>query len=263
MRVVVSRIEGAGNNLWMLDTVKGTFSRVTTGASSDVDPRWSPDGRAVIFGSTRDPARSPFRAGVVGQEPERVFQFDGSGKMYSNDDWSADGQWLLYHDAFMPVLQARRLDRPDEPPVVVARALTGIVDQARMSHDGKWVAYNSTESGRSEVYVVPFPPTGDRWQVSVDGGAQPLWRRDGRELFYLAPDGALMAVGVKPAPQFEAGTAVRLLQSPLLSVGSQVEQYAAAPDGSKFLFPASVEGRRPDAITVVTNWRSLLSRPRE
>ena len=137
-------------NLWVVDTATGTFNRVTTGSSTDLDPRVSPDGRAVIFASTRDSARSPFRSSLMGQEPsERVFPF--SGQVYSNDDWSADGRWLLYHDASIPVLHARRMDRTDEPPMIVARALAGIIHQARMSGDGRWVAYNSTESGQSEV----------------------------------------------------------------------------------------------------------------
>jgi dipeptidyl aminopeptidase/acylaminoacyl peptidase len=256
-RLIVSRVESAGmSNLWLLDVEKGTFSRVTTGAASDVDPRFSPDGRAVIFGSNRDPSRSPYRASVVGEQPAPLFKFPG--RLYSNDDWSADGRWLLYHDATDPVLYARRLDRLDDPPLVVARALVGVIDEAQMSFDGKWVAYNSTESGRAEVYVVPFPPTGDRWQVSVAGGAQPLWRQDDRELYFLGPDGALLAASVTPGPRFEAHTPVRLFQSPVRAVTFATEQYAAVPDGSKFLFPAFAADARPDSIVVVSNWRSLL-----
>jgi hypothetical protein len=147
--------------------------------------------------------------------------------------------------------------------VVVARALTGIIDQGRMSHDGRWVAYNSTEGGPAEVYVVPFPATGDRWQVSAGGGAQPMWGPKDRELYYLALDGTLMAVPIRAGAGFSAGPAVRLFQSPLRSVSGDNEQYAVAPDGTRFLFAPFTADAKPDVVTVLTNWMSLLAPPRE
>jgi Tol biopolymer transport system component len=261
-RLVVSRIESVGMNLWVLDTGSGAFNRVTSGPSTDLDPRASADGRVVVFGSTRDPARSPFRSSLNGQDPsERVFPF--SGQVYSNDDWSADGRWLLYHDASVPVLYARRMDQTGEPPAVAARAIAGIIDQARMSRDGRWIAYNSTESGRSEVYVVPFPPTGERWQVSAAGGVQPMWGPRDRELYYLSLAGTLMAVPVRSGDGLDVGRAVRLFQSPLRSVSGDTEQYAVAPDGSRFLFAPSTAPAKPDVVTILTNWRAIVSQRAE
>jgi hypothetical protein len=255
-RLVVSRREAGTLNLWLIDPAKGTMTPVTVGAHDDVDPRFSPDARFVAFGSRRDPTRSPFRASIAGDEPERIFAFPG--KAFSLDDWSPDGKWLLFHDVGTSQVQALHLERPNEQPVVAARSLTGSIDQAVMSPDSRFVAYNSAESGRSEVYVVPFPPTGDKWQVSVGGGAQPRWRRDGRELFYLSLDGALMAVGVHNATSFAAADPIRLFRAPVSAITLGVEQYAAAPDGRRFLFVPFTNNVGRARISVLTNWMSLL-----
>ena len=255
-RVVLTRIEGSAQNIWVMDAAKGTLNRVTAGPDVDVDPRLSPDGRTVMFGSFRDPVRSPYTATVAGSEPKRLFAF--KGRLFALDDWSADGKWLLYHGSTIPRILAARLDQLAAEPVVVASALTGSVDQAVMSNDGRWVAYNSTESGQAEVYVVPFPPTGDKWQVSVGGGAQPLWRRDGGELYYLKLDGTLMAVGISTRPKFEAANPTALFRTPLSNVAQVIEQYAVAPDGKRFLFAQAVGDATAAPMTVLTNWRSLL-----
>jgi hypothetical protein len=257
-RIAVSRRDGAGQNIWVMDSTKGTMGRATIGAVVDVDPRIGPDGKSVIFGSTRDRFRSPYRVAIAGGQPERVMEVKN---LFALDDWSADGRWLLYHFAtstLPPAIQAIRLDQLDAPPLTVATALTGTVDQAMMSADGRWVAYNSTESGRSEVFVVPFPPTGDRWQVSINGGAQPNWRQDGRELFYLALDGTVMAAPIRTTPAFDAGQAVALFRLPVPTISFSLEQYAAAPDGTRFLYPAASGDLSAPPLTVLANWQSLL-----
>ena len=245
-----------------MDAAKGAMNRATIGPFSDTDPRFGPDGRSVMFASTRDPFRSPHRVTLAGQPPELLRAF--KGLMFALDDWSADGEWMIYHHAtggaVTPAIKAVRLDRVTDEPIPVATALTGILDQAMMSSDGRWVAFNSTESGRAEVYVVPFPPTGDKWQVSVNGGAQPIWRKDSRELYYLALDGVLMAVPIKAGNTFTAADPMPLFRSPMTSVSSNTDQYAAAPDGSRFLFAPYSGNRATASLTVLTNWQRLLNR---
>jgi Tol biopolymer transport system component len=256
--IVAARRDGSVSNLWVIDSAKSTMNRVSVGATNDADPRLSPDGRFVAFASLRGSRRSPYKASLGGQEPELLFDFKGG--TFSLDDWSANAEWLLYHDALIPVLYAARMDRLDVEPVIAARALTGAIDQASMSPDGRWIAYNSTETRRAEVFVVPFPPTGDKWQVSTNGGAQPLWRADGRELYYLALDGALMKVNINATKRFSHDTPSRLFQAPVPPVTSFVEQYAVSRDGSQFLFAPFTTGGAAATLTVLTNWMALIER---
>jgi Tol biopolymer transport system component len=257
-RLAFVRPDESADNLWMMDTATGATSRVTVGPAQDVDPRLSPSATEVIFGSSRGGARSPFRAALDGKPPTRVFPFKG---VLALDDWSADGRWLLFHNAGQSVLEALRVDRSDGEPVEVARALTGAVDQAQMSSDGRWICFQSNESGRFEIYVVPFPPTGDRWQVSRNGGAQPTWRGDERELYFLAEDGTLMAAGIGAGTAFHAEEPRALFKTSLVPVNYGVEEYAPAPDGSRFLVLDPVGGQPNLTISVLTNWPALLDRP--
>ena len=126
--------------------------------------------------------------------------------------------------------------------------------EARFSPDGKWFAYSSDESGKRDVYVQPFPPTGAKWQVSVGGGHTPLWRGDGKELFYVAPDYMRKAVEIKTAPEFEAGVPKDLFKTPN-SWGSDV-----SPDGQRFLVNMPAGDNPPSPITVVLNWTKELSK---
>jgi len=259
---------GAGQNLWQIDADQGTMARITVGQARDIDPRWSPDGTTVIFGSTRgstrDTSRSPFRAGLAADTPVPVWKYDG--RMFSADDWSRDGKWLLFHDASVPVLMARQMDASGTPagePVVAARALTGTVDQAQMSPDGKWIAYNASESGRYEVYVTPFPPTGERYSVSRAGGSQPTWRADGGELYYLTAEGALNAVKVSVSGgKFSTSDPVELVRPRLASVSPGLEQYAPHPSGTKFLFLETAGDEQNLSLGVLLNWPSLVPRGR-
>jgi Tol biopolymer transport system component len=258
-RIVASERGGSGRQLWAIDAGTGATTRVTLGDETDVDPRWSPDGRAVIFGSSRGPARAPFRVGLDGGDPEPVMTF--AGRIFSLDDWSRDGRWLLFHDAGVPLLQARRIDDSDGEAgksLTVARALTGTIDQGAMSPDGRWIAYNSNESGRYEVIVVPFPPTGDKVLVSRSGGFQPTWRADGGELYFLDLEGTLMAAPVGRGTPTVIGEPAPLFRTALWLRAFEVEQYAPNPDGSRFLLLDDTGRDRTATLGVITNWRALV-----
>lgn len=250
-----------GGNLWQIDAEHGTTSRITAGQALDVDPRWSADGMTVLFGSSRDAARGPFRVGLSAGTPEPVWKYQG--RMFSADNWSRDGKWVLFHDASVPVLEAIEMDAAGKPkgePIVVARALTGIVDQAQMSPDGKWVAYNANETGRHEVYVTPFP-TGERISVTRSGGSQPTWKGDGTELYYLTPEGVLNAVKVSTTGgKFTMSAPVELVRPKLAGVSANVEQYVPHPSGTKFLFLDNVGDEKNLSVGVVLNWPSLVTR---
>ena len=130
--------------------------------------------------------------------------------------------------------------------------------QGQFSPDGRWIAYVSDESGGQQVYVQSFPtPTGQR-QISTEGGTQPRWRRDGKELFYLAPDRKLMAVTVKTGATFEADAPRAMFQTEL-NVAALRQSYAVSADGNRFLLNTSL-GTESPPITVVLNWPALLKK---
>ena len=150
---------------------------------------------------------------------------------------------------------------PDHTPRVVANTLAEEV-LAQFSPDGRWVAYQTNESGRFEVVVQPFPDAGGKWQVSTDGGVAPRWRADGKELYFLAPDATMMAVPVTAAgTSFEAGTPVALFPTRIVDGGTVTRnrpQYAVARDG-RFLINQPVADATAAPITLILNWRGGLS----
>ena len=250
-RVVVSRGEiVTSQNLWLLDLQSGGMSPLTTGDFSDNDPRWSADLKEIAVSSNRASGRAPYRVSIAGGSPQPLMPWDRG--LFALDDWSSTGV-LLYHIAGESALFARQ---PDGEEVEAARVLTGIIDQGRFSPDGRFIAFNSSESGQHNVSVVPFPPTGERWTIA-GGGVQPVWSADGKELFYLTLDAKLMAVRVPQSRTFSLSEPPRQLFQTDLSASSNIEEYAAHADG-RFLMSVPV-GDRTTPFTVITDWRSLLS----
>ena len=133
--------------------------------------------------------------------------------------------------------------------------------QAQFSPNGRWLAYISNESGRFEVYVRLFPPAAGKWQVSTGGGEQPRWRRDGKELFYAAPDHTLMALDVKTdAPTLQSGVPKALFGTRIIESGTPGSDYAVTADGQRFLLNSLIEEASHSPITVVLNWAAGLKR---
>jgi Tol biopolymer transport system component len=200
------------NDVWVLDLARGEPRRFTFDPAIDIMPRWSPDGKQIIFQSNRD---GPFNiyqklSSGVGSE-EHLFP---SPVSVSPQDWSADGRFLVYTvpDAkgnrqlwVLPMLGERK------PIPFVENGANNYY--AQFSHDSRWIAYASNESGRYEVWVQSFPAGNGKWQVSTNGGVQPRWRRDGKELFYLGLDRKLMAVPVRGASTLEFGAGVPLFEA--------------------------------------------------
>jgi Tol biopolymer transport system component len=131
-------------------------------------------------------------------------------------------------------------------------------DQPSVSPDGRWIAYGSVESGRWEIYVATFPGFSQKRRVSNAGGAQPQWRKDGKELFYLSPDDTLMAVDIKAGSMIETGGPQELFQT-RIQTDPGAHQYCVTHDGQRFLLAERVD-RTVDAITVVVNWAAGLKR---
>jgi len=247
-RVALVREPASVSAIWMLEADRGTLSRLTFDASPHLSPVWSPDGRRVAFSADHEGTFDLYVKNADGSGKEELLL-----KSPTTDnllDWSRDGRFLLYETLTPMDIWALPLSG-DRKPVAVAKSEFDET-QGRFSPDGKWVAFSSNESGRYEIYVQPFPPTGAKWQVSSHGGAQPQWRRDGKELYFLGLDRKLTAVGIKSLDPFQAGVPETMFQTQVATLGGAVNAYAASANGQRFLVIKPLTGSTP--ITVVLNW---------
>jgi Tol biopolymer transport system component len=251
-RLSFAQVESNYARLRSLDLRLNAPKHLTFGASSHADPRWMPDGQKLV--ATRWYPLPQAIVQISSDLRESSIPVSGDGNMV--EDVSGDGQYLLYRQSGQRLLAISF--REGSKPVPVREAPAGSMNQAQFSPDSHWITYHSNESGRFEVYVTPFPPTGEHWPVSSGGGVQPVWRQDGRELYYLGLDGTLNAIAVRPGipPQFST-------RNPLFRTGllpsNNVEQYAASADGQRFLLLKVVDDRNRSSIGVILGWQALLS----
>lgn len=236
-------------DIWIYDLSKTTLTRLTT-EGINVRPEWSPDGTRVLFRSERQNSIAIWWQPADGSGPAEpllkpdVEPFEGI--------LSPDGKRLIYRTA--PGLKYTRdifyVDLPDmthPKPLVVSPYAE---QMPRLSPDGRWLAYQSDESGQFEIYVRPFPNPGARIQVSTTGGTEPLWSRDGRTLFYRSAR-RIMAASVRTSPTFSLGARTAVLEGDFLPNASH-QNYDVAPDGKHFLM---IKRAGTEAQTIVVhNW---------
>ncbi len=262
-KVAVSSLDSSTLNyqLWLHDLTQEKGARLTFGPNRSRNPAWSPDGNSLIFALNKNGPYDLFEKRTDGTGGEQLILESQSSKYPT--DWSADGSFLAYSSNSPKERTALWiLPRFGERKPYVFLQGDHNVGEGRFSPDGRWMAYTSDESGRAEVYVTPFPEATSKWQVSAAGGTSARWRRDGRELYYLAADAKLMAAEVDPTGTiFQVGE-VRPLFQVLLRTGpsrfelsSTSEQigYDSAPDGTWFVVNAPPAGD-PPPITLITNW---------
>ncbi|MEP6995214.1 MAG: hypothetical protein ABI968_11880, partial [Acidobacteriota bacterium] len=179
------------------------------------------------------------------------------------EDWSPDGRFLSFGvvQANARDLQIWILDMAGERHVAPFAKEPAAWDQAnsRFSPDGRWVAYNSDETGRSEVYVQAFPGPGGKWQASTSGGSLPIWRPDGKELFYLSLDNTVMAVPVVTDGTFRAGSPAALFPVNLKLL-NQNRVYDVSPDGSRFLVNSQSADPGSPPLELLVHWTALLGK---
>ncbi len=244
-------------DLWVMDAARGVTSRVTATPGDERDPVWSPDGRSLAFIARRDGAADLRRKGLRASEPETVLTDSPDEDI--PESWSRDGQTLVFvrrTDKDVKSVWALLLKGDGKAESVMGTEFR--VDEPQLSPDGRWLAYVSSESGREEVYVEPFRRDGDRVRASVDGGGQPKWRGDGKELFFTAANSRLQAVEVRTGgDRLELSLPVSLFEIRGLQ-GPDFDDYAPSADGQRFLVKLPVEQDRKAQLNVVTNWTSLL-----
>jgi Tol biopolymer transport system component len=242
--------------IWLIDLNRDFMSPFTFNGSINLDPIWSPDGREIVFGSGK-PGRGLYRKRVDGSGSEELLVTTPG----LPSDWSRAG-FLLYTTFFDPKTASDMWALPlngDRKPFPVVQTIYEEKDP-QFSPDGRWVAYQSNETGRFEIYLQPFPGPGRREPISTNGGAQVRWRRDGRELFYIALDGRLMSVPIRPAPDAQTvhiGAAVPLFATHVGGAvqGADRQQYVVSPDGQRFLMSVVPEDANPAPISVILNWQ--------
>jgi Tol biopolymer transport system component len=228
---------------------------------------WSPDASRIVFGSNRNGIFDLFQKVASGASDEQPLLATPQDKVAC--DWSPDGRFLLYA-SFDPTtgsdLWALSLSDKKSFPVVKTSANER---EGQFSPDGRWVAYVSNErTGIDQVFIQPFPGPGGKKQASTNGGVDPRWGRDGRELFYVAPDGKLMAVEIHvdaDGRALNAGPPTALF-STRFATGANVTvgflsrpQYAVAPEG-RFLMNVTVDDDAVSPISIVLNWAKALGR---
>jgi Tol biopolymer transport system component len=257
-RVAVARLDPrtGTEDIWVIETVRGTATRITFDPAWDTEPVWSPDGRQIVFASNRSGHYAIYQKAADGSGVETLLFSDGWPT-----DWSRDGRFLVFRNRPTTFLTLWALPlMSDRQPIPLPQTPFD-VSQGHFSPDGRWLAYTSPESG-SDVYVRPFPSREGRWQISPGGGIEPKWRGDSAELFYLAPDGKLMSVPIRTTRGFAAGRPRPLFDTALSArnivpvIGSN--QYDVTADGQRFLLNRPVSDPASSPITVVINWTSTL-----
>jgi len=244
-------------DIWIYDLKRGTASRLTFGHGDKTNTTWSPDGTRILFSSNQNGRYDIYQKAANGLgNAQPFFQFPEHALHL--DDLSSDGHYAICDTAAINTeLWALPLFGDRKPfPFVQGnfRAISGA-----FSPNSRYVAFASNETGNLQVYVQTFPQQTGKWQISPAGGLQPMWSRDGKELFYLALDGKLMAVDVKTrSATFEAGIPKPLFQTQLSATYQGRNMYVVSPDAQHFLLLAPAAPARPDPITVVVNWPALL-----
>jgi serine/threonine-protein kinase len=247
-----------GNQIWLYDLSRETLTRLTFEGGNQL-PVWTPDGKKIAFRSSR-----------AGGPPNLFWQLaDGSGELErlttseninGSFSWSPDGQFLAFLEirptTGRDIEVLRMSDRKAQPFLQTPFDETA----PQFSPDGHWLAYMSNESGRYEVYVQPYPGPGGKWQISTDGGTEPVWNRNGREIFYRNGN-KMMAVEVSTQPGFTMGRPRMLFEGSYLPPPFPVANYDVSPDGQRFLMvKPSGEGQPSTQINVVLNWFEELKR---
>jgi len=245
--------------VWLCNLSRDTLTRLTFEGEVNAIPSWTPDGKRIAFLSGKEGTPNIFWQMADGSGS--VERLTTSEYVQAPGSWSPDGQLLAFIEenptTGYDIWVLRMSDRKAQPFL-----RTPFNESApEFSPDGRWLAYVSNESGRDEVYVQPYPGPGGKWQISTEGGTEPVWNRNLRELFYRCGD-KMMAVDIATQPSFAAGKPRMLFQGQYVPTAGTFPFYDVSPDGQRFLMLKRPEqaGGAPMQINVVLNWFEELKR---
>jgi Tol biopolymer transport system component len=256
--LAVQILTGPTSDSWVYDLERGTATRLTFNPGNDAVPVWSPDGASIVFSSDKEGAASLYRKQADGSgDEERLTTAAGGAQWVSS--WSPDGRFLLYTEVNTPTgndIVYLPLDGDRKPVPFLATEFSEA--EGAFSPDGRWVAYQSEDSARSEVFVRPFPPRGGKWQISVDGGTHPRWSKSGKELFFRNGNSVMVVEVDITGDALRAATPVKLFEGPFQQAtigGSTYADWDVSPDGQSFVLLRG-ENRLavPDHVVIVLNW---------
>jgi eukaryotic-like serine/threonine-protein kinase len=259
-RASVNTLSQAGADIWLYDVARGLQMRFTFGPGVAYNSIWSPDGSRVVFNANHKGHMDLYQKASSGAGTEEVLLEDNVNKYPAS--WSPDGRFILYVSTGTPTgndLLVLPLSGDRKPvPFLQTQFNEGA---GHFSPDGRWVAYQSDESGKYEVYVAPFPGPAGKWQISTAGGQAPRWRRDGTEIFYVAPDNRMMVAAANgKGGTFEVSAVKPLFETHAIT--GRGYSYDVSADGQKFLINSAAHqnGSGPAPITVVLNWTAALKK---
>jgi serine/threonine protein kinase len=276
-RLVSVDIREQGGQIWVYDLARGTLTRLTFEGNINQTPAWTPDGKRVAFQSNKEGPINLFW--LLADGSGGLERLATSEYLQAPNSWSPDGQLLAFTE-FNPTtgwdIWVLRMGDTSQGSVQVPSAGSGQAPSAssgqvrkaqpflrtpftegapRFSPDGRWLAYVSNESGRNEIYVQAYPGPSGKWQISTDGAAEPVWNRNGRELFYRS-GGKMMAVDIATQPSFAAGKPRMLFEGPYVPTLATIPNYDVSLDGQRFLMlkPSEQAQAAATQINVVLNW---------
>jgi Tol biopolymer transport system component len=243
------------SNVWIFDLLRGTKTRLTFGSSRQKHPVWTPEGKTIFYNSNDKGSFHIYAKAADGSGTEQAVLETTDVSEYA-EDFSPDQRFLVYIRAAndrrtgldiwaLPLFGERK------PFPIVQTPFNDV--EPRVSPDGKWLAYQSNESGRDEIYITAFPGGGVKWQISTSGGFVPRWRRDGKELFFFDDGDNLMAVDISASGKtLQPGTLHALFHG--RAVQGAIGPYAVSSDGKKFLVNSGDAQEESQPLTMVQNW---------
>jgi Tol biopolymer transport system component len=248
--------------IWLYDVARGLKTRFTSDPAEERETTWSPDGRSIVFNSNRKGHYDLYRKPSNGAGVEELLYADDKDKYPTS--LSPDGKSLLYMVYNDPssknqlwILPLDGMQTGERKPVPLANTTVNST-WGEFSADGRWIAYASDESNRNEIYVAPYPGPGGQQRISTAGGVQPLWRSDGKEIFYIAPDNRIMAAEVGYKGDVLEVVAVRPLFGPIVVL--QGHAYDVSADGQRFLARTAADLTNTGTLTLVQNWTATLKK---
>ena len=254
-RVAVSRVVNGNVDVWLIYAERGVPTRFTYDAANDGISLWSPDGNHVVFQSNRKGVFNLYWKLSSGTGMDDLLLESDQNKAPA--DWSPDGRFLLFRsidpqtgfDLWVLPVSGDKKSFPFLKTPFEER-------NGQFSPDGNWIAYQSNESGRFEIYVQPFPGPGEKFRISPSGGTQPRWNKNGKEIFYVSLDSKMMAAPVKSdGKSLETGTPVALFPVRIAGSSFNKQQYAVPSDGQRFLVNLAVDEGVASPITLIYNWK--------